>query len=154
MSFGKRPLVVDNAGTDGVQCLVTAVANRYTVARGVAQRAVDLAYRKLGREAAPVPDRDGPGVTAAISAGSRTCCARCARRSPSGTDPLTVDRLAHDHGSAYGEVTRVIDERPEWGRPVAGTDMLRAEVVHSARNEMVARAGRRGLRPARDRHAR
>jgi len=60
---------------------------------------------------------------------------------PAGTDPLTVDRLAHDHGSAYGEVTRVIDERPEWGRPVAGTDVLRAEVVHSARNEMVARLG-------------
>ncbi len=50
VSFGKRPLVVDNARTDGVQGLVSAISNRYTVARGVAEHAVDLVYQKLGRE--------------------------------------------------------------------------------------------------------
>ena len=53
VSFGKRPLVVDNAKTDNVQGLVSAISNRYTVARGVAERAVDLVYHKLGREVRP-----------------------------------------------------------------------------------------------------
>ena len=50
VAFGKRPLVVDNARTDNVQGLVSAISNRYTVARGVAEKAVDLVYHKLGRE--------------------------------------------------------------------------------------------------------
>ena len=140
VSFGKRPLVVDNAATDRVQCLVTAVANRYTVARGVAQRSVDLAYRKLGRE--PRPCRTEIARVYGGDFGRFEDLMREVRSAlPAGTDPVIVDRLAHDHGSAYGEVTRIIDERPDWGRPVAGADVLRAEVVHSARNEMVARLG-------------
>ena len=140
VSFGKRPLVVDNADADGVQGLVTAVANRYTVARGVAQRSVDLAYRKLGRE-----PRACRTETARVHGGDfgrfEDLLREVRAALPAGTDPAITERLAHDHGSAYGEVTRVIDERPEWGKPVGGTDVLRAEVVHSARNEMVARLG-------------
>ena len=51
VSFGKRPLVVDNAKSDGVEGLITAVTNRYTIARLVAERVVDLVFRKLGKEA-------------------------------------------------------------------------------------------------------
>ena len=49
VSFGKRSHVIDNAQTDRVEGLITAIANRFTTARGVAERAVDLAGRKLGR---------------------------------------------------------------------------------------------------------
>jgi glycerol-3-phosphate dehydrogenase len=140
VSFGKRPLVVDNAKADGIQSLVTAVANRYTVARGVAQRAVDIAYRKLGRE--PRPCRT---ETTRVHGGDfgrfEDLLREVTAALPPGTDPAIVDRLARDHGSAYGEVTRVIDERPDWGKPVPGTDVLRAEVVHTARSEMVTRLG-------------
>ncbi len=140
VSFGKRPLVVDNAKADGVRSLVTAVANRYTVARGVAQRAVDLAYRKLGRE--PRPCRtEATRVHGGDFGRFQDLLREVTAALPSGTDPAIVDRLTHDHGSAYGEVIRVIDERPEWGKPVTGTDVLRAEVVHAARSEMVARLG-------------
>jgi glycerol-3-phosphate dehydrogenase len=52
VSFGKRPHLIDHARRDGIQSLVTAMTNRFTTARSVAQRAVDLAGRKLGR---PVP---------------------------------------------------------------------------------------------------
>ena len=50
ISFGKRASVIDNRVTDGVDGLVTAVANRFTTARGVAERAVDLTFHKLGRQ--------------------------------------------------------------------------------------------------------
>jgi glycerol-3-phosphate dehydrogenase len=50
-----------------------------------------------------------------------------------------ADRLARDHGSAYGEVLRLARERPEWGVTIGGTGILRAEVVHAARSEMVCR---------------
>jgi glycerol-3-phosphate dehydrogenase len=138
VSFGKRPLVVDNAREDGVQGLVSAISNRYTVARGVAERAVDLVFRKLGRTGRP----------------SRTAVTRIhggdfyrfddlvrevAAALPVGFDPSIADRLARDHGSAYGEVLRLVGERPELGATVGGSDILRAEVVHAARSEMVCK---------------
>ena len=152
VSFGKRPLVVDNAATDRVQCLVTAVANRYTVARGVAQRSVDLAYRKLGRE--PRPCRTETARVYGGDFGRFEDLLREVRSAlPAGTDPVTVDRLAHDHGSAYGEVTRIIDERPEWGRPVAGDRRAAGRGGALGAQRDGGPAGRLRLRPARHRHA-
>jgi glycerol-3-phosphate dehydrogenase len=138
VSFGKRPLVVDNAREDGVQGLVSAISNRYTVARGVAERAVDLVYDKLGRSLRPsrtsVTRIHGADfyrfdeLVREVSAGL-----------PEGVDRSIAERLAHDHGSAYGEVLRLVSERPELGARVGGSDILRAEVVHAARSEMVCK---------------
>jgi glycerol-3-phosphate dehydrogenase len=154
VSFGKRPLVVDNARTDGVQGLVSAISNRYTVARGVAERAVDLVYRKLGRELRPCRTE----VTR-IHGGDffrfDDLVRELAQALPEGVDRGIADRLARDHGSAYGEVLRLARERPEWGVTIGGTDILRAEVVHAARSEMVCKLsdavfGRTGIATAGD----
>jgi glycerol-3-phosphate dehydrogenase len=138
VSFGKRPLVVDNARTDGVQGLVSAISNRYTVARGVAERAVDLVFRKLGREVR----RSRTEVTRIHGADFfrfDDLVREVGQALPEGVDRQIADRLARDHGSAYGEVLRLARERPEWGVMIGGTGILRAEVVHAARSEMVCR---------------
>jgi glycerol-3-phosphate dehydrogenase len=154
VSFGKRPLVVDNARSDGVQGLVSAISNRYTVARGVAERAVDLVYRKLGREVRPSRTE----VTR-IHGGDffrfDDLVREVAQSLPEGVDRKLADRLARDHGSAYGEVLRLARERPEWAVTIGGTDILRAEVVHAARSEMVCKLsdavfGRTGVATAGD----
>ena len=154
VSFGKRPLVVDNARTDGIQGLVSAISNRYTVARGVAERAVDLVYRKLGREVRPCRTE----VTR-IHGGDffrfDDLVRELGQALPEGVDRGIADRLARDHGSAYGEVLRLARERPEWGVTIGGTDILRAEVVHAARSEMVCKLsdavfGRTGIATAGD----
>jgi glycerol-3-phosphate dehydrogenase len=49
VSFGKRSLVIDNAVADRIEGLITAITNRFTMGRRVAERAVDLAFRKLGK---------------------------------------------------------------------------------------------------------
>ena len=138
VSFGKRPLVVDNAKSDNVQGLVSAISNRYTVARGVAERAVDLVYQKLGREVRPSRtevSRIHGGDFFRFDALVR----EIAEAMPEGVDKSVADRLARDHGSAYGEVVRLVRERPEWGATIGGSGILRAEVVHAARSEMVCR---------------
>jgi glycerol-3-phosphate dehydrogenase len=138
VSFGKRPLVVDNARTDAVQGLVSAISNRYTVARGVAERAVDLVFRKLGREVR----RSRTEVTRIHGADFfrfDDLVREVSQALPEGVDRQIADRLARDHGSAYGEVLRLARERPEWSGAIGGTGILRAEVVHAARSEMVCR---------------
>jgi glycerol-3-phosphate dehydrogenase len=138
VSFGKRPLVVDNAREDGVQGLISAISNRYTVARGVAERAVDLVYEKLGRSVRP----SRTAVTR-IHGGEFFRFEELVREVeaalPESVDRSVAERLAHDHGSAYGEVLRLVSERPELGARVGGSDILRAEVVHAARSEMVCK---------------
>lgn len=137
VSFGKRPLVVDNAREDRVQGLVSAISNRYTVARGVAERAVDLVFEKLGREVR----RSRTAVTR-IHGGDfhrfEDLVREVASALPESVRDL-ADRLARDHGSAYGEVLRIVGERPELGARVGKSDILRAEVVHAARGEMVCK---------------
>jgi glycerol-3-phosphate dehydrogenase len=121
-----------------VQGLVSAISNRYTVARGVAEHAVDLVYHKLGRTVR----RSRTAVTR-IHGGDfvrfEDLVREVAAALPEGLDRSLADRLARDHGSAYGEVLRLARERPELGVTVGGTDVLRAEVVHAARSEMVCK---------------
>ncbi len=138
VAFGKRPLVVDNARTDNVQGLVSAISNRYTVARGVAEKAVDLVYHKLGREVRPSRTE----ITR-IHGGDFFRFDELVREVtdalPEGTDRAIGDRIARDHGSAYGEVIRLARERPELAATIGGSGFLRAEVVHAARSEMVSK---------------
>ena len=51
--LGKRPYLADNAHTDGLEGLITAIANRYTIARGLGERAVDMAFQKLAASRPP-----------------------------------------------------------------------------------------------------
>jgi glycerol-3-phosphate dehydrogenase len=138
VSFGKRPLVVDNARSDNVQGLVSAISNRYTVARGVAEKAVDLVYHKLGRSVRP-SRTEVTRIHGADFFRFDELVREVAAALPEGLEPAMADRLARDHGSAYGEVLRLARERPELGVPVGGSDILRAEVVHAARSEMVCK---------------
>ena len=154
VSFGKRPLVVDNAKTDRVQGLVSAISNRYTVARGVAERAVDLVYRKLSREVRP-SRTEVTRIHGADFYRFADLVREVGEALPPGVDRGIADRFARDHGSAYGEVLRLARERPELAVTIGGSDILRAEVVHAARSEMVCKLsdavfGRTGLATAGD----
>jgi glycerol-3-phosphate dehydrogenase len=138
VSFGKRPLIVDNAKSDGLEGLITAVTNRYTIARLVAQRAVDLVFRKLGKAAPRCRTAEVP-----LCGGEMGSLAELVREIVrSGGDHLRPDiaeHLARNHGSAYGDVLRVVSQAPQWGETIGTSDTLKAEVIHAVRAEMAAK---------------
>lgn len=135
VSFGKRPLVLNHAD-DGVAGLLSAITNRYTVARGVAQHAVDLTYGLLDRR--PPPCRT---LVTAIHGGDVPSFADLAREiaRAASLDLPSAERLARDHGSRYQDVLRIAGERSEWGRPIGSTAILPAEIVLAVRDEMACR---------------
>jgi glycerol-3-phosphate dehydrogenase len=135
VSFGKRPIVVDHAG-QGCAGLFSAVTNRYTVARGVAERVVDFAGRRLGRAVPPCRTESTP-----LYGGEVPSFASLARQIAAAMrlDAPAAERLAHDHGSAWPEVRRLAAEQPGWGEPIGGTTVLPAEVVLAVRSEMACR---------------
>ena len=137
VSFGKRPLVVDH-GREGVAGLVSAVTNRYTVARSVAEESVGLVFGKLGR-AAPACRTSSLPLAGGDIRSFDEVVREIATVLP--TEPTIAERLAHDHGSGYREVLRLAGEQPGWGAPLGATGILPAEIVHAVRHEMACRLG-------------
>jgi glycerol-3-phosphate dehydrogenase len=107
---------------------------RFTTGRGLAERAIDLAFRKMGRT--PPPCR---------TAWTRVSDARFARFSdlrdsavkayPS-LAPEVVTHLVHNHGIAYRAVMDLACATPALAERVGTSLTLKAEVVHGIRAEM------------------
>jgi glycerol-3-phosphate dehydrogenase len=135
VSFGKRSLVIDNAVTDGMEGLITAITNRFTMGRRVAERAVDLAFRKLGK----APPRCRTEVTPLEGGRVESVGKLAAEVERSAADlipPDSAERLAGNHGALYRKVLDVARGRPDWARPLGGSRVLRAEVIYAIREEM------------------
>lgn len=137
VSFGKRSYLADNAATDGVEGLITAVANRFTIGRALAQRAVDLVFRKLG--SAPPPCLTAATPLAGGELVTMAALVREARASPG--SPLTADqreRLARTYGTSWPQVANLAAD-PCLREPVGATPVLRAEPAYAVRHEMAVR---------------
>ena len=138
VSFGKRALVHDHARLDGIDGLITAICNRYTVARGVAERTVDLIFHKLGRAlescrtaVVPLFGGDVPTFDAFVN--------EVASALPAGTDRRLAERLGRNYGSSYERLLRLIRVDQGLATPIRGSDVLRVEVIHAIRDEMSRR---------------
>jgi len=138
ISFGKRPLIVDNAKSDGVERLITAITNRYTIARLVAERAVDLVLRKLGKQARSSRTAEIP-LHGAHFGSVAELGQEVVRTTGGRLRPEIAQRLARNHGSAYGDVLRVMTQLPEYGGAIGASPTLKAEVIHAVREEMAVK---------------
>ena len=111
---------------------------KFTTARGVAERAVNLVMKKLGRaagacrtEAEPLP---GGGI-ADVEAAALESMHRA--RVPLDQDVVRV--LARVYGTRVADVIGTAGERPELAARLApGLPLVKAEVVHAVREEMAA----------------
>lgn len=132
-SFGKRSLLVDH-DSDGLGGLVTLIGVRATMARALAERAVDLAFRKLNRTPVRSHTRwtpifggevsDGVAVRAAISA-----------EAP-GLRAEVVDGLARNYGARASEVLAYGLADSSLLETLGGGTVLAAEVAHAVEREM------------------
>lgn len=134
VSFGKRSHLADNARTDGIDGLVTVIANRFTIARGLAQRAVDLVFRKLGRR--PPPCRTAVTPIWGGDIESMDALVKNARDAAAPLTPDGAERLARTYGAGWREVARLAESEPSLGETVGPTPALKAELVYALRHEM------------------
>jgi glycerol-3-phosphate dehydrogenase len=134
---GDRSLVMDHR-KDGIEGLITVISVKYTTSRSLAQEVVDLVFRKLQRDPPPCLtsaravhggeiDRRDDFLAAAI------------RGRPPGIGEDAVRELFFNHGTAYADVLRHVNDDPRLGEPVSpGRPTLAAEVLHGVREEMAA----------------
>jgi glycerol-3-phosphate dehydrogenase len=135
LSFGKRSILVDHGREDGIPGLITAMSVRFTTGRAVAERAVDLVFRCLGRTPPACRTRVTPvhggglhGVASAV-AEARAALGALA-------EPGVAEDFVASHGSGWRHVAAHVERNPALGQRLDGSTVLEAEVVHAVREEM------------------
>ncbi|MDZ7295342.1 MAG: glycerol-3-phosphate dehydrogenase/oxidase [candidate division KSB1 bacterium] len=126
----------DHGRAGGPEGLISVVGVKYTTARDVAEKLIDMALRKLGHEPTPSASRARPLMGGEITRFSSFLEEATARTRDSLT-PEQVRHLVFTYGSEYQRILAYGKEDAELLRPVHGAgEVLQAEVVHAAREEM------------------
>jgi glycerol-3-phosphate dehydrogenase len=134
LSYGKRSELVDHATADGVDGLVTLIGVRFTTSRGVAERAVDLVFGKLGK--VPPKSRTATIPLAGGDIGSFDGFLRSAvAQRPAGVRAETMHALVLNHGSECGSVLSYIQRDPLWAEGLPGSTTIKAEVAYAVDEE-------------------
>jgi glycerol-3-phosphate dehydrogenase len=133
--------VVDHA-QHGSPGLVSMFGVRYTTARHTAQQAVDAAFRALGH-ATPPPCRT---AETPLHGGSihrmDTFLKAVTQRDVDGIPSATLKRIASTYGTGYDRVLQMARDVPALGRPLGrDCNVLGAEILYAARNEMALKLG-------------
>jgi glycerol-3-phosphate dehydrogenase len=140
LSYGKRSVLVDHARDHGVDSLVTMIGVRYTTSRGVAKKAVNLVFRKLGKRPPKCTTEVTPIYGGQIERFDELVH-QAAKQRPSTVDQAVMSALVHNHGSEYKQVLKYIDHDPEYAEALPGSTVTKAEVVHAVREEMAQKLG-------------
>ena len=135
MSFGKRSRLIDHGRENHLEGLVTLIGVRFTVARGMAEKAINMILKKLGKKSPP-----SRSSYSAIYGGEIDCfeefLQQSAESSNNDFEPALFESLIHNYGSQYRRVLKYIDENPAWSETVGSSNVIKAEVIHAVREEM------------------
>ena len=121
---------------DGVTGLITVVGVKYTTAREVAERAVNLTAKKLGRRFGPCQTHKVPVYGGHID-NFNNFLAQTTAKQPYDLSPDTTKHLVYSYGSEYSRILKYLDENLSWGQSICQTSpVTKAEVIHAIREEM------------------
>lgn len=138
LSYGKRSIIVDHRSKHGLEGLVSMIGLRYTTARGVADRAIDLVFRKMGRKPPPSRTASTPVYGGRIE-NFESLVRDASREHSTQLRPEVLRRLLRNHGAEYRRVLRLIPEDAELARTVGDSTVISAEVIHAVREEAVVK---------------
>jgi len=121
---------------DGVEGLISVVPVKYTTARDVAEKTVNLVLRKLGRKQVECRTAITPVHGGSIN-GFERIAPGALEKKQTGVSEEAVHHLIRTYGSEYREILRYCEKDQTWGLPVApSSPVTRAEVLHGIREEM------------------
>jgi glycerol-3-phosphate dehydrogenase len=137
--LAKHYEICDHALEDGLEGLVSIIGVKYTTARHVAEKAVNLIETKLGKR--PTESRTGfVPVCGGVMNSFEEFLQSELQRKPLASSEETIRHLIQTYGSEYREILRYCDQDPEWSKPVASNSpVIRAEILHGFREEMACK---------------
>lgn len=134
-------VVIDHQSGEGVAGLISILGVKYTTARAVAQRAVDLAVHKLGLRAAKCRTHLTP-VKGGHIGDFRDYLKQALGEAPQGMNEDLVEHLVCTYGSEYRTLLQYITKQSELADRVdPHLPVTMAEIVHAVRHEMTLTLG-------------
>lgn len=139
MRNGKPDLKPSAEIIDHANGAITVVGVKFTTARSVAERAIDVASRRLERRVGRSRTAVIPLPGAAI-ADHEALAIETARDLDMDVPLSTIRHLIALYAEAAAEIIRLVHEQPTLGEPLCdGIETLQAEVIHTIRREMAVR---------------
>ena len=135
----RKGRVFDHRKEDGIHGLITVVGVKYTTARKVAEKAVDLVFNHLGSEP--------PGSRTQITQLHNGQIERfdqflsmAMEKDSSQISPLAIDHLVRSYGSEYPSLREMIGDNEELvPLDLNANQVLRAQVLHAVNEEMAVK---------------
>ncbi len=132
----KHYRLIDHKKEHGVEGLISVMSVKYTTARDVTEKALNLALAKMGlkerRTTLPQKHIHGGDIPYFDE-----FVAGVLRERPLNLNNTILKHLAYNYGTAYTEILDLARENPEWAKPLSGHPaILRAEVIYGIRHEM------------------
>ncbi len=132
----KHYKLVDHAEDFHLGGLISVLGVKFTTARDVAEKAIDLAFRKLGKKNLPSATRTKPIPGGSILHLDDYILGEIEKR-PWGLEANQVRRLIYNYGRNYEAVLNMLDENSDWRAVVDSQEKtLWTEVAYAVRNEM------------------
>jgi glycerol-3-phosphate dehydrogenase len=135
MSFGKRSRLIDHSPEHNVNGLITLIGVRATTARGMAAKAIDLAFKKLGKKPLKCKTSLTPIYGGQIEHFEHFLAQAIQKTQPI-LDPEVTTSLMHNHGCQFYNVINYINDNKTLAETIGRSKVLKAEVVHAVREEM------------------
>jgi glycerol-3-phosphate dehydrogenase len=137
--LAKHYEICDHASEDGVEGFVSIIGVKYTTARHVAEKAVDLIETKLGKR--PTKSRS---AAVPVHGGNMNSLEEFLetelQKRPFGLSHETIRHLIHTYGSEYREIFQYCKQDSKWSKPITPhSPVIRAEILHSVREEMACK---------------
>jgi glycerol-3-phosphate dehydrogenase len=128
--------VHDHARSDGIENLISIVGVKYTAARQVAQKAVDLVLHKLGRPFVNSRTAAVPVYGGEIDRFDKFL-AQAVAQHQNEISEQSIIHLVHSYGSNYPSILNYAAEEPSTLETItANSPVLKAEIIHAVRKEM------------------
>lgn len=135
LSYGKRSILVDHAKADQVDGLMTLVGVRYTIGRGMAEKAVDATFKKLGYKNVDRSKTHKIPVYGGNIAHFTHFMDEARHLNPA-IAANVMDDVVRNYGTHYEQVLGMATSDPSLLETVGETTTIKAQVLHAIRDEM------------------
>lgn len=134
MSFGKRSLLLDHSIDNKIDGVISLIGVRATMGRGMAEKAINLASVKLNKKIKKSQSKYLPLAGGEFS--SFDSLISDIKKGLGSAQNNSAVSLGHNYGTCFKEVIEYGKDNPELLKTITGSNVLKAEIMYIAKNEM------------------
>lgn len=136
----KHYRILDHAKEDGLEGLLSVAGVKFTTARDVARKTIDLVYRNQGQ----APSKSYTQETSLWGGDIEYLdefMSQAIEQESHQLSPEVVRHLVRTYGAAYQRVLFYLEENPAWAEVIPHSTVIQGQVIYAVREEMAEKLG-------------